>query len=151
MSDTVNAFDWQSLGEGLVVDAPLVKPAKLSPHPRLDYYLVFQHRLSIIANGEAKPPLELKDHLIFQAHDFFNLDPVDHADVYLLRLTLRDWPDEDAVRILRNSVPKMTLKSRILINDSVIPTLGTIPLLQEKYNKNADMMMMSMFNPLERT
>ncbi|KAL9093920.1 MAG: hypothetical protein Q9165_003843 [Trypethelium subeluteriae] len=153
MSNTVNAIEWQGLGEGLVVDVGgstgLASKAIAASVPRSRF--VIQDQPSMVAKGEAELPPELKDRLTFQAHDFFDLNPIVHADVDLLCLILHEWPDEDAVRVLRNLVPKMTAKSRMLINDSVVPLPGTVPLLQEKYIRDADMMMMSMFNSLERT
>lgn len=103
------------------------------------------------SKGKAELPAELSSRFTFQAHDFFKLNPIERADVYLLRLILHEWPDEDAVKILQNIAPRMAPNTRILINDSVVPPPGTMSPLQEKYIRNSDMIMMSMFNALERT
>lgn len=51
----------------------------------------------------------------FQPHDFFEPNPVEHADVYWLRYILHDWSDEYCVRILSAIKSAMGPRSRILI------------------------------------
>ncbi|KAI9684552.1 MAG: hypothetical protein M1822_005640 [Bathelium mastoideum] len=152
-TNTVKAFDWLSLGEGLVVDvggsAGQISKAIAAFAPKLRF--IVQDQLSMIVQGQAELTPEFKDRMTFQAHNFFEPNPVIHADVYFLRLILHDWPDEDAIRILQNIVVRMAPHSRILINDSIVPPPGVLPPFQEKYIRNADMMMMSMFNALERS
>ena len=104
-----------------------------------------------ITEDENGIPAELKDRLRFQAHDFFTLNPVKHADVYLLRSVLHDWPDEDAIGILRNIVPRMGPNTRILINDVVVPSPGMMSMLHEKYTRNLDVMLFSIFNAMGRS
>lgn len=57
----------------------------------------------------------------FMAHDFFTPQPVKCADVYLLRLILHNWTENDCSEILRNLVPALKHGSRILLNEIVMP------------------------------
>ncbi|KAI9645308.1 hypothetical protein NHQ30_006044 [Ciborinia camelliae] len=55
------------------------------------------------------------------AHDFFKPQPVKCADVYLLRLILHNWSDNDCLEILRNLVPALKHGTKILVNEIVMP------------------------------
>jgi hypothetical protein len=51
--------------------------------------------------------------------DFFESCPP--GDIYLLKYIMHDWPDEKAIRILRNCRKGMAPGGRVLIMDPVIP------------------------------
>lgn len=51
------------------------------------------------------------------------------SDAYFLRVVLHSWPDEYCVKILRRLVPSVRNNTRIVVNGSVVPELGTLPLL----------------------
>ena len=104
----------------------------------------------MVEQGEADLEPELRERFTFQAHDFFSPQPYDQPAAFYLRLILHDWPDEDAATILRHLTDKMGPETRLLINDAVVPEHGAMHPLQEKFVRNADMIMMSMFNGLER-
>ncbi len=72
------------------------------------------------------------------------------ADVYLLRMILHDWADKEATTILANLVPAMTAGTRIIIMDSVLPSSGKIPAVQERLLRVRDLTMMQAFNSKER-
>ena len=82
----------------------------------------------------------MKSRLTFMTHNFFNLNPVQEADVFLLRCVLHDWPDDDAIRILRSIAPSVTLKTKLIICETFVPGTDTTHPLQEKYIRNMDMM-----------
>lgn len=88
--------------------------------------------------------------LQFHAHDFFQPQPASGAGVYLLRMILHDWPDEDAARILANLVPAMSNRSRILVMDIILPAPGSVPVSRERILRLRDMTMMQVFNSHER-
>ncbi|KAH7917709.1 S-adenosyl-L-methionine-dependent methyltransferase [Leucogyrophana mollusca] len=52
--------------------------------------------------------------------DFLTESPVAGLDVYYLRNIIHDWPDAEAVSILRNVRRAMTPQSRVLIQDYVL-------------------------------
>jgi class 3 adenylate cyclase len=64
---------------------------------------------------------------VFQLNDaeleslFTTLPP---ADAYLLKHIVRDWPDTDAIRLLRNSARSLNPDGKVLIVDWIIPEGG---------------------------
>jgi len=98
----------------------------------------------------AQLPADIASRISFEEHNFFNAQPVHGADVYLLRMILHDWPDADAVAILRQLVGAMSSGSRLIIMDSVLPRPGSMPSAQERMLRARDMTMLEAFNSLER-
>lgn len=88
--------------------------------------------------------------LQYQAHDFFDPQPVSGADVYLLRMILHNWGADDAARILSNIIPAMREQSRIIIMDTVLPAPASVPASRERILRLRDMTMMQVFNSHER-
>lgn len=89
----------------------------------------------------------------FQSHDFTKPQPLRSADVYLLRMILHDWPDEEAVGIVRNladAMDKNQPNSRLLIMDTVLPTPGSVPVSIERLVRVRDLTMWQAFNSKER-
>ena len=96
-------------------------------------------------------PADVAARLTFQSHDFTQPQPVKAANVYLLRMILHDWPDDEAAQILRNIVAAMDKeKSRLLIMDTVLPKPGSVPLSVERIVRVRDMTMIQAFNSKER-
>jgi O-methyltransferase domain len=77
--------------------------------------------------------------------DFFAEIPVG-ADAYLLVRILHDWPDEDAVRILRRVRAAMTPDARLLLIEAVVGPPNEDPLV-----KFLDLMMLVSAGGRERT
>jgi len=77
--------------------------------------------------------------------NFFKPQPVHGAKAYFLRRIMHDWGDEDCKIILRNIVPSMSVDSKILINDLVLPDTNC-----ERRMALNDLVMMS-FGGMERT
>ncbi|KAI9654281.1 MAG: hypothetical protein M1831_005446 [Alyxoria varia] len=86
----------------------------------------------------------------FQAHDFTRPEPVQGADVYLLRMILHDWPDDEAAEILRHIFAAMRTRSRLLIMDTVLPAPRSVPVSVERNARVRDLFMMQAFNSGER-
>lgn len=97
------------------------------------------------AQFHAALPMEIKDRVLFQPHDFFTPQPT-KADVYVIRNVLLNWSDKYAVRILRNLIPAMEPGNRIIIIDTVLPSRGTVPALAERKLASLDMHMWANFN-----
>lgn len=57
------------------------------------------------------------------AGDFF--ESVPRGDVYTLKYIMQDWPDEQAIRILRNCRKAMAPGGRVLLIEPVVPTGNT--------------------------
>lgn len=86
----------------------------------------------------------------FQAHSFFEEQPIIAAKVYLLRMILHDWSFDDAVKILSRLVEAMDSNSRIIVMDTVLPDPGSIPVTQERLLRVRDLTMAQVFNSHER-
>jgi chemotaxis methyl-accepting protein methylase len=106
-----------SLRDGVVVDvggsAGLVSKAIAATAPRLRF--IVQDQPSMVAKGQAELEPELEGRVTFQSHNFVDPHPVQTPDCFLFRLILHDWPDSDVIAILRQLVPSLDPKTRILI------------------------------------
>jgi hypothetical protein len=127
----VKGYDWNSLGAGVVVDVGgadgHVSRALSKAYPRLN--MVVEDLPEVVAAAEQAWPTS---RVQYQAHDFFSTQPVVAADVYLFRWVFHDWPDHYVVRILRAQVPALRKGSRILVNESLSPPTGSLPLTLER-------------------
>lgn len=139
----------------------------LAKHLPPSVKIVLQDRAEVVAGEtqdycEKECPQDLASgRLTLRGHDFFEAQSVT-ADVYLLRAIIHDWPDHDAVRILKalKAVAKAT--TRLVIIDSVAgvlyPDLATqnhtlpFPLLPfNDFVYKMDLQMLTSLNALERT
>ncbi|KAJ8124187.1 hypothetical protein ONZ43_g41 [Nemania bipapillata] len=154
-------FPWESLGSGGFC-------LQLSHiYPELKF--VLQDRAPAVkqAQSEVWPrenPEALKAGRIqFVVHDFFNTNPVLHADVYWLRYIIHDWSDDYCVKILSSIKPSMGPRSRIMICDQVMntttgcseipPAPSPLPAnwgYYTRYSHQRDLAMMSIINGIER-
>lgn len=98
--------------------------------PRLN--LIVQDRPEVI-EGPAKQywqtnaPASVLDsgQVKLVAHDFFTPQPVHGADLYILRAVIHDWPDHEAVTILRHLRQAADpAKSRLLLVEHTISSLA---------------------------
>ncbi len=81
-------------------------------------------------------------------HDFFEPQPVKHAQIYFLGRVLHDWPDTQARIILRHIRDAMHGDSLLLIHDRVLPE-G--PAQVHPSDALVDLHMMALLSSLERT
>ncbi|KAF8242344.1 S-adenosyl-L-methionine-dependent methyltransferase [Wilcoxina mikolae CBS 423.85] len=96
------------------------------------------------------PPPKCPDNVTFEEYDFFTPQPVQGADVYLLRNVLREWSDPHAVRILQGVAAAMGEGSRVLIVDHVLSEPGTVGKVMEKVERAVDLSVMQMLAGKER-
>lgn len=131
-SHLVEGYDWGSLGAGVVVDVGgadgHVGRALSKAHPRLSIVVEDLPDVVAAAAEQASPTGLVR----YRAHDFFSAQPVVAADVYLFRWVFHDWPDHYVVRILRAQVPALRKGARILVNESLSPRPGSLPLTLER-------------------
>ena len=106
----------------------------LKAFPRIEEYVV-QDLPDIIAGARA--PDEVGDRLKFQEYNFFTEQSIKGADIYFLRLVMHDWPDDQAITILRNQVPAMGSQSRIILNEICLPNVGAVTCYQEQFLRSA--------------
>ncbi|KAG8415730.1 hypothetical protein J3458_009553 [Metarhizium acridum] len=80
-------------------------------------------------------------------------DPV-QADIYLIKLILHDWPDEECVKILRGLVPAMRPGARVFFLDYVgkqeSRDPSPMPTSIQRMGTATDLRMMALFNAEER-
>lgn len=145
------SFDWASLRNGTVVDVGGAQGAVsiLLAEAFPDLHFVVQDLPQVLLGAREKVPPHVAQRIEFVAHDFFTDQPV-VADAYFLRAVLHNWPDGYCVKILRRLVPALRNGTRIVINDSLVPKPGTLPLLAERNIRAYDMLMMTLFNARER-
>ncbi|CAK4001795.1 MET1_DOTSN ame: Full=Hps1-dma1 cluster O-methyltransferase [Lecanosticta acicola] len=148
----VEHYDWPKASDQIIVDvggaSGSVSRAIASSVPSVRF--IVQDRANAVRQGELETPPELKDRFTFQEHDFFQVQPVKNADVYLLRWILHDWPDEDAITILRQVALAMGPKSKMLIAERLVLLPGEGDPWDQKIATSMDMFMMA-FNGSERT
>ncbi|APA07270.1 hypothetical protein sscle_02g020400 [Sclerotinia sclerotiorum 1980 UF-70] len=89
----------------------------------------------------------VKTSVEFMEHDFFKPQPVKCADVYLLRLILHNWSNNDCLQILRNLVPALKHGSKVLVNEIVMPDWREI---ECRKSELMDIFMLMLFNSQER-
>ena len=78
------------------------------------------------------PPAEVEERITFMVHDFFNEQPVMDADLYLFRLVLHNWSNEDCVRILRALVPALRHGAKVVVHELCLPELRNISMFEER-------------------
>ncbi|KAL8941723.1 MAG: hypothetical protein Q9211_001699 [Gyalolechia sp. 1 TL-2023] len=165
----VSAFPWASFdSEVHVVDVGgslgHISEALVahSPHVRC----TVQDSPGVVAEAQKKQfPANIQGRISFQAHDFFDPQPVQGADVYLLRLILHDWSDKYCIMIIRALIPALKAGAKVIVNDRVIPALGEAHYLVERESRfvlapcrslhltegDYDMYMLAFQNAKERT
>lgn len=120
-----DAYPWSSIGPGTVVDLGGSQGdaafALARKYPEL--HVIVQELPEVIAASKKEPGLNVS----FMAHDFFEDQPIKHADVYLYRWILHNWPDKYCVMILKALIPALKRGSRVLVMDFVMPPFGTLP------------------------
>lgn len=117
-------------------------------------HFVVQDLPTVIETARANLPAQLEAHvaerITFEAHDFFQAQPVLDADVYLLRMILHDWPPAEATSIVTNIYKALKPGARIVVMDTALPVPGSIGLSQEAQLRARDLTMMETFNAHER-
>lgn len=128
------AFPWGSGEELTVVDVGgglgHVSQALLKHNPHAK--CIVEDAAEVVEQGQKDLPATFKDRLQFQAHDFFQEQPITGADIYLLRLVLHDWSDKYAKKIINALIPTLKEGAKVVVNDRVVPGRGEAPYLVER-------------------
>ncbi|EQK99016.1 O-methyltransferase [Ophiocordyceps sinensis CO18] len=103
-----------------------------------------EHNIKALNDGD------LATRIKFQAHDFFQRQPVQGAGAYLVRQTLHNWDMESSAKILANVVPATSEASHMLIMEIVLPEPGAVTLVHERELPCADVLMMQLLKATER-
>lgn len=97
---------------------------------------------------------DLSSRVAFVHHDFFTTQSqYEGVDAWVLRQCLHNWSDEDGAKILKQFVPAMEKnpKTALLVNESIIPNHGDLPLNEEKSFRQIDIAMFITTNAKQRT
>jgi hypothetical protein len=155
----IETFDWNKFGKTTVVDVGgssgrvAISIAKVAP----ELNFIVQDLPEVAATAkkmiESKEnQLESSNRVTFQAHDFFQPQPVrDDATVYMYRQILHDWPDKDAISILKALVPALNDGDTLLLFEAIQPLPNTVPNEIERLIRAADYLMLQKHNSPERT
>ncbi|CAL5868711.1 uncharacterized protein PFLUO_LOCUS2938 [Penicillium psychrofluorescens] len=112
---------------------------------------IIQDRSEVILQAGKTLPAQLQNRIRFQAHDFFQEQPIHGADVYLLRHVLHDWSNKYARKILQALIPALKPGAKVVLNDRIIPGYGEAHYLKEREGRDYDMYMLGLQNAQERT
>ncbi|KAJ5703181.1 hypothetical protein N7488_010729 [Penicillium malachiteum] len=157
LEQLVKGWDWASLGKALVVDV-----GGSTGHASIALAQNFPDLTFIVEDlpevADAGPsylesrdePRELASRISYKACSFFDPQPVNDGDVYLLRMILHDWGFDDSVKIMSRLFETLKPGARILIMDSVLPDPGSIPSSKELPLRMRDLTMLQVFNSQER-
>jgi len=126
---TIKGFDWNSLNaDSVVVDVGggigTLSVALAKKHPHLK--LVVQDRGPVVEDGIERAKLFFPEGLetgriSFQEHNFFESQPIENADVYMLKFIIHDWSNKYAQIILRRLREAAGPHSRLVVLDKIIP------------------------------
>ncbi|KAF2272524.1 sterigmatocystin 8-O-methyltransferase [Westerdykella ornata] len=150
ISHIERSHDWESLGNGLVVDVG-------GSHGAVAVELASKHKnlrfisQDLEATIDSAPPLPdtVADRVKLMVHDFFTPQPVE-ADAYIFRWIFHNWSDKYAAQILQALIPALKPGARILVQDGVLPEPRQIPSWREKDIRDMDLSMNVLFNAWER-
>ena len=131
------AFDWNILpAESTIVDmggsTGHISAQLANTFPHLKF--VVQDLPKTIEGAEEKISENVRGRIQFMAHDFFN-DQTVKAEVYLIRYCFHNWPDHYCIRVLQRLIPVMKDGTRVIVNDHVVPEMGKLSLLKERYTR----------------
>ncbi|KAI8623622.1 O-methyltransferase [Xylariaceae sp. FL1651] len=149
-------FPWNSL-KGTVVDvgggSGHVSIALARNFPNLNF-VVQDISTRMLDVGKSIITDDIADRISFMQHDFFEPQPVKDVSAIFIRQCLHNWCDRDVVKILRALVPALessAAATSILINDTVLPAPGTMPLHEERGLRQMDMLMLVALGSKQRT
>lgn len=98
-SHLINNYDWERLEYAHIVDIGgsqgHVAVDISRQFPKLRFTV--QDMSQVIAGAEARLPQDLAARIKFMKHDLMEPQKI-HADVFLFRWVLHNWPDDDAVK-----------------------------------------------------
>jgi trans-aconitate methyltransferase len=109
----------------------------------------------MLSQGPKLPKFDqVQERVAFMQYDFFATQPIQHAELFLLRQILHNYNDDKCIRILRSFLPaleKSALGTAILINDMILPTANTKPKVEEHALRQLDMAMLGGYAAKQRT
>lgn len=156
------AYDWKAAGKVKVVDlggsAGHDSFVLAQKFPEMD--ITVEDLPKVESVFKANVPDDLSSRVRFVAHDFFQPQPVE-ADIYMIKLILHDWPDNECVRILQGLRPALRPGAKVLFIDYVGKQdtveekkpgdeSSSLPRSIQQMGTSTDLRMMALFSAKER-
>ncbi|KAI1028639.1 hypothetical protein LB503_002644 [Fusarium chuoi] len=149
-------FPWQRL-EGTVVDigggSGHILMALAREFPNLKF-IVQDDSEGMLSDGQRLLTPDIQDRIVFQKQSFFAPQPCRDVSAFVIRQCTHNWADDDVIVMFKSVVPGLEGSppdTPLLINDIVMPEVGTVPRLKERAMREADMVMMVSFGAKQRT
>jgi hypothetical protein len=133
IQNITSVYDWASLGNATIVNVggsrgqAAVELSKKFPQLKF----VVQDSAMMIQGAQSGVPTELQPRIEFETHGLFDSQNVT-APVYFFRMQFRNLGDKYAVQVLKAQIPVLKPGVKILIQDVVMPEVGTIPLWKDR-------------------
>jgi hypothetical protein len=126
------SYDWESLGNGLVVDVGGSHGAvAISLAEKYKDLKFISQDLPSTISSASPVPTGVADRVQLMAHNFFTPQTVE-ADAYIFRWIFHNHSDKYAAIILKSLIPALKPGARILVQDGCLPDPGMIPQWREK-------------------
>ncbi len=125
LQDTdLRAYPWNSLPDGAtIVDIGGSRGhfardlAELHP----SFSLVVQDLQQVIKSISDDERQLGPANVTYQAHNFFDKQPVANADAYFLRHVFHNHPDKECIDILKAILPAMKYGAKVLVSEYIVP------------------------------
>ncbi|KAF7340525.1 hypothetical protein MSAN_02124000 [Mycena sanguinolenta] len=116
-------FNWSELPSGgILVDVGSILPSRVVNQ---DFGPVLEKAK---VHWQENFPEHIQKNLVeFQAHDFFQPQPVKDADVFLLRHITHDWSDEKTIEILGRLCDAAKPTTHLVLIEHIVPSVAEEP------------------------
>lgn len=132
----IDTLDWLRSSTGTVIDVGggggLISEGLALRLPGLHF--VVQDSENVLQQADVHP--DVKHRISFMTHNFFDEQPVKHAEVYYFRNIFHDWPDEQCITILRNLIPALKPGAHVIIDNFGLQEPLTLPPYQERVQRS---------------
>jgi trans-aconitate methyltransferase len=128
----LSAYDWASAKQVVDIGGSLGATSADIVRKFPSIHCIVLDLPEIIVEARQKVSEDVTENITFEAHDFFQDEPIRDADVYLLRWILHDWSDQRAILILQNLIPGLKNGANIIVQEFILPEPGLVSFYHEK-------------------
>ena len=153
--DVVNAFDWSDLDKpgARIIDlgGGYGQVSQTLAQNTQNLAFTIQDLPHVVDQGRKALPKELDGRVIFEAHNFMDLQGQDNPPAaFLISRCLHNWSDYHSAKILRALIPALRKGSKVLIWDSVLEA-APVKKFSEGFNLQQDFIMATLSNGSDRS